>query len=362
MPQALGRLTALSVATLAIFASLALPRADAMTLHASPITLASILESAAPGDIIHLTPGGYDRLELSGRHFSQPITITGAGAVVKDLSIRNSSGISIQNIEIDTSCGSGNINKAVIYSSSLVKIDGVRLHGSRTCASAILLRDVRDVSVTRSDVYGTQTGINYLGGINVLVDGNTVHDVQYDGIRGGCVSRLTVSNNRLTNFRPSPGDHPDAIQNWTTGCKTTTTDLAFINNIYTRGTGPLSTVAQGIFVARDSDTDTRYARVRICGNIVIGGMYNGIMATGADEIDVSNNIVSGFQDMESWIRWGDNTGQTMSENRAENYIWPETPPGGGAAPPHNKIIRKLSASEISLILSKRSTDGWSGKC
>ncbi|PND70702.1 calcium-binding protein, partial [Escherichia coli] len=54
-----------------------------------------------------------------------------------------------------------------------------------------------------------------LDSVGVTVRGNYFHDLRSDGVRGGGVSDIVVSDNLFTNFRPAFGDHPDAIQFWT---------------------------------------------------------------------------------------------------------------------------------------------------
>ena len=58
---------------------------------------------------------------------------------------------------------------------------------------------------------------------------------------------------------------------------------------------------------------------------------------------------AGYPDMESWIRWGDNSGQKMSGNRSQNYIWPQAPAGGGVAPSGNSLMGVVKDRGASIL-------------
>lgn len=50
-------------------------------------------------------------------------------------------------------------------------------------------------------------------------------------------------------------------------------------------------------------------------------MYNGVFADGVDGLEIAGNVVTGFPDMESWIRIAPgNTQVSVHDNSAQRYI------------------------------------------
>lgn len=312
--------------------------AGAATLEANPANLAAQLAKARGGDTVRLAPGTYEALTLQGGSYAPALKITGPGAVVRRLALSAVTGVTISDLEVLSACPDIGGHPNVVAGSRSVRLERLVVHGNTACWSGLLVRESNGVVVTGSEFYGTMVGLSRLNTSDMEISRNRFHDLQSDGTNGGCGSNVTISENHFTDFRPAPGDHPDAIQAWTSHCAGVSTDLTVTGNVYVRGTGDLSTVAQGVFVNHDDAGDQRYARVKVTGNVVLGGMYNGITVTGADGVEVTDNVVAGYPDMESWIRWGDNTGQKMNGNRSQNYIWPQAPAGGGVAPAGNSII------------------------
>lgn len=323
--------------------------AGAATLEANPANLGAQLGKARAGDTVRLAPGTYDALSLQGGSYAPALKITGPGAVVKRLVLSGVTGVTISDLEVLSACPDIGGHPNVVGGSRSVRLERLVVHGNTACWSGLLVRDSNGVVVTGSEFYGTMVGLSRLNTSDMEISRNRFHDLQSDGTNGGCGSNVTISENHFTDFRPAPGDHPDAIQAWTSHCAGVSTDLTVTGNVYVRGTGDLSTVAQGVFVNHDDPGDQRYARVKVTGNVVLGGMYNGITVTGADGVEVADNVVAGYPDMESWIRWGDNSGQKMSGNRSQNYIWPQAPAGGGVAPSGNSLMGVVKDRGASIL-------------
>jgi hypothetical protein len=295
----------------------------AENLDANPSNLMSKIGRAHAGDTVRLAPGAYGVLNLSNLDFAQPVTITGEGAVFKGLNLQNVQGLTLAGLEFSASCGTG-FNPLIAYGSKNLRFEGLNIHGDNNCWAGLLIRESSQVVVTRSEFHHLGVGLSRLNAAHVDIIDNSFHDIASDGVNGGGGSFINIIGNRFTDFRPSNGAHPDAIQVWTTRTKDVTTDIVISGNVYTRGPGGISTVAQGIFVTADSNAgEPRLARVKITGNVLLGGMFNGITVQGVDGAEISGNTVAGFPDMESWIRAQDNTGLVIRGNRSQNYIYPK---------------------------------------
>jgi hypothetical protein len=326
--------------------------AGAATLEANPANLAAQLAKAKGGDTVRLAPGAYEALTLQGGSYSPALTIAGPGAVVKRLGLSGVTGVTVTDLEVASACAQIGGHPNVVGGSKAVRLERLVVHGNTACWSGLLVRDSDQVVVTGSEFSGTMVGLSRLNTSNMEISRNRFHHLQSDGTNGGCGSNVTIADNHFTDFRPVAGDHPDAIQAWTRGCKTVSTDLTVSGNVYVRGSGDVSTVAQGVFVNHDDDADQRYARVKVSRNVVLGGMFNGIGVSGADGVEISGNIVAGYPDMESWIRWNDVTGAKLSGNKAQNYISQYMPGGGNSgAPSGNSLMGVVKDGGAAILKS-----------
>ena len=50
-------------------------------------------------------------------------------------------------------------------------------------------------------------------------------------------------------------------------------------------------------------------------------MYNGIIVSNADNAVIAQNNVTGFADMQSWIRLQNSTDASILNNQSQNYIY-----------------------------------------
>ncbi|WP_309604029.1 right-handed parallel beta-helix repeat-containing protein, partial [Phenylobacterium sp.] len=148
----------------------------------------------------------------------------------------------------------------------------------------------------------------------VMLSGNKLHNIQSDGMHGGGTSNITITGNTFTDFAPKAGDHPDAIQFWTTGTTEPVHDIVVTDNIITRGAGG---VMQGIFMGNEKMLE--YKNVTITGNAVVGGMYNGIYVADASNVTIEGNLVQGYKDMTSWIYMSKITNGVLDNNHATSF-------------------------------------------
>lgn len=275
------------------------------------------IKSAAPGAVIMLKPGSYSELKLHGLNFAQPITFAAADPsrkpVIAGLVLNSSKGVRFRDIRFSVNPTTG--FAAMVGGSSDVRFDGVELFGAGPGdGNGLMFRNSSDVAVVNSLVHDLGTGINHLDSQRVTICGNRLSDIQSDGVRGGGSSFVEITQNDFTNFRPKPGDHPDAIQFWTRNTKGPTRDLVISDNTYVRGKGA---AVQGIFVGNESKIP--YQNVVISRNRIVGGMYHGISISDGDNIKIENNFVQGYADMTSWIMINGAKNSILDSNVASDY-------------------------------------------
>jgi len=282
--------------------------------------LKTALSSAHAGDTILMASGTYSGLNLQNYHFTTPVTIQSADAAhpaaFLDLTVRSSSGLNFNNLELNASHATADWPFRV-YSSSNVNFSHLDVHGSldsnpQDDFSGLLISGSSNVTVSNSNFEQLKTALAYMNDSHVQLTGNAFHDLALDGVHGGGSSYVTISGNSFTNFYAASGAHPDAIQFWTTNTTTSAHDIVVSDNVIVRGDG---SQMQGIFITDQVGT-LPYQNVTISGNMLVGTRYHGITIDHAAHVAVSGNIVAGLPDMLSWIRLEDVNGATVTNNTA----------------------------------------------
>ena len=294
-----------------------------ITTVSTTAALVTALKAAQSGDTVLLTTGSYNYFAISNVHFATDVTVAsqnpGAPAVMSSFSISNSSGLTFRDIEFAVDPASGAYPLSVVGSQD-IHFDRVNIHGSLdnnpgNDTGGLLFRSSSDVSVTNSEFQQLYWGVSHVSDTNLTISGNVFHDLRMDGVRGVGSSFVTIDSNSFTNFYPLAGDHADAIQFWTSGSTVAATDIVISNNIFARGNG---VIAQGIFL-RDEVNTLHYDRVSITGNLISGGLYNGIAVIGAKNVVVDSNTIQGFTDTRSWISLDWVTNGQVTNNSANSF-------------------------------------------
>lgn len=318
------------------------------------------LDSAADGSTITLASGHYPNIGIGNIKKAGTVTVTSADpdrpAVIGRLLVRNSAGLTFRNIELAADASAvvvkqGPTPKAaqtdqdeadnddapapkgqsaanrfpfMILQSERITFDRMNIHGPADNLDAayripaLMVRASRTITISTSRFSALQHGIAMLELDGMRVLNNEFHNIRTDGVRGGEVSNLEVAGNVFTDFHPAPKDHPDAIQLWSTPKNGMMTNIHIHNNLVVRGTGYPT---QGVFL-RDVKNGRPFQNVVIEGNLVMGGLYNGIAINGVQGGRITDNIVLNYPDRKhSWIR-AQNCGDIeMRNNRASRYIF-----------------------------------------
>jgi hypothetical protein len=303
------------------------PRRGASAVTVTDIAqLNSALAAAQGGDTIRLAPGAYSGLRANGLNYAREVTITSADAlhpaVLSPFYMRNSSNISFNNMEFSAS-ESTDPHPLRTYNSNDISFSHDSFYGDRGAtpssspSDGVAFFSCASVRVIASDFTHLKNGIDVMGADGGVFSNNSFHQMRSDGIDTSAASDVLIENNVFTDFYPAVGDHPDAIQFWTSGTTTPSHDVVIDGNLVVRNSGaPI----QGVFLADEIGT-LRYQNVTISNNLIIGGMYNGIAVFGATNTSILSNVVAPYPDMNSWIRMVDVDGLIEKNNLSHTYLF-----------------------------------------
>ena len=283
--------------------------------------LSARIAQAEAGDTIYLAAGIYDPIiirnlgelgiTLASQDADNPAILT--GLIMSDTSSVRFSNIIFEADVDDTNVFQFSDTSSLVFSGIVVR--GPDNIGSGLEASPFMIRSSSDITIVDSEFYNLFHAIKLLEVNGVVISGNDFHDIRTDGIRGGGVSNAVVTGNYFTDFYPIGNDHPDAIQFWSTNQDQPGVNLVISDNLVVRGNGAPT---QGVFI-RDTHDNMPFENVTVTGNVVLGGLYNGISIDGVIGGEVTNNIVIGYPDQRSWIRVNMDTFFDVSENAATAY-------------------------------------------
>ena len=312
----------------------AIPGQAPTAIERSQVTVSSlahlnhVLRNVKGATAILVAPGRYGGLSIKNLRVPSGTVIRSAiphrPAVFDGLYLASVNGLSINNIEINPPAA-GSVNGhygALVVNSRNLKIERLRIIGpgrsiSLKIDSAMMLRSSSDVTVSRSYFTNFKHGLSLLNVRNSLIEANEFESLQTDAIRGGGIHDTTIRSNVITNLSPARYDHPDGIQIWSNNQSEPGRNITIADNLIIRGRG---SPVQGIFV-RDTNLKLPFENLVIDGNLVVGGMYNGISVGGANGVRIVDNTVIPRTDQKSWIRMENVRRASAINNSAGTYIF-----------------------------------------
>lgn len=296
-----------------------------MTVHtvSSTAQFHAAMKLVRPGDEVRLTSGTYNGLQIQNLTLASTVTVTSADpdhpAVVTGLLVKNSTNLTFRSVEFSVAANA--MNTVQVYGSHHVAFDQVEVHGpaglgAATKASPFMIRNSQSVTVERSEFHDLWHAVSLLDTSRVTIRNNSFHDIRTDGVRGGGNSNLLIEGNLFTDFHPAKGDHPDAIQLWSTNQAVAAHDIVIRGNLVVRGDGE---PVQGVFI-RDTFDMLPFERVKVENNTILGGAYNGLTIDGVVGGSVTGNTVLGYADQRSWIRLVADHDLRLTGNTATFYL------------------------------------------
>lgn len=286
-----------AIAALCLLAAAPAARAADHAANSIP-TLEAALKAAQSGDRILLAPGVYSTVTLkyltlspAELRFDPPVTITSADparpAQISVMRINRVHGLTFTGLEFVSIPG---LFSHEIKNCSRITLDRNHFHGSldgdsSNDGSGISFAWCSDVKVTNNEFQQLLRGVSFGATKNVLLQGNSFHDIRSDGANFSQVNFVDVRGNDFRSFRAVGTDHPDAIQFWTSNTTTPSTDILIAENLAEKGEG----AGMQAFFLRDQLLTLPYERVTIRDNLAVDTGYNGIRIQGAKDVKVIGN-------------------------------------------------------------------------
>lgn len=327
----------LAILAAALFAAGA---AAAAEIKATPQTYWSAIQAAKGGDTVILTAGaGAVYPELGFRnlpHDGVVVVKAEPGVTVAAIYLDAVSNMTFQGLEI---VGAHNGIGVTSAGSSNLRFEGLHIHGQ---GDAALIRNSKTVTLTGSELDHIGNGVSCLDSTDVTVANNHIHDGGADGIHGAC-SSWSITGNRIHDFTPPPGAHPDGIQLWATALTPMPTGITITGNDIERGAAG---VQQCIFGGPA-------AKLTIAHNSCLGTLYNGIaIGAGSSDVTIDANLVLPFADQASWIMVRHVANAHVTNNVATDIRSVEDQgPNPGYVASGNTIVQPAAVGDRSALVA-----------
>lgn len=317
----------------------AMAAAGAMTCAAQAATidvstnaqLVAAAKAAKGGDIIRVKPGNYGDLVLKDVNPASGVSIVAYNStrppVFTNIIVRESSNLRLTRLTVNSPApepGVTSLSATNIWNSSDIRmrgmvITGVPGGGLANEANGLRIRDSRGVQVADSRFLELRNGIVADGSSHMAISDNRFDRIRINGILSNSASASTIARNRIASFYPEEGDHPDAIQIFTSGVRTSGLTIAD-NLLISNGAGQM----QGVFISNNVGTRSLLDRITITGNVMSGTMWNGIAAFQAANLTVTSNKLYSNPTAEAprtWVRLEEVSTASVRGNLAAGFIY-----------------------------------------
>lgn len=293
--------------------------------------LIDALARAESGDRIILSAGNYGAIDIRERVFSADVTIQSASAgqpaLIETITISNSAHLAFRSLVIGRALkpGEADYSRMVsIRSSNNLKFDSINFHGSldnnpRNDGHGLVFNGGRGLEISNSSFTEFDRAVQVASATDVAIKNTRFFGLRSDGLNFADVQRVVIDRNSFRDFSVGVGDHPDAIQFWTTGTTRSSTDIVITNNQIFQGRGAGT---QGIFLT-DQVGSLPYQNVRIENNLLyVFDGYNGIMVANARGVQIIGNSVLSEQsdNQKFWIRLEKTEGAIVRNNIADSIV------------------------------------------
>jgi parallel beta-helix repeat protein len=296
--------------------------------------LIAALKTAGVGAVITLAPGDWSNVVIEHVE-ARNVTITGPGAIIRDLTLRDSSGITFDGLEFSTAraaverFGAKATRLYNLRDDHDITFTRLMVHGDpagtlATDVTAFMVIGSPHVTFSHNDFSHLHLAVAEGTSDHFTFTGNTCHDNRDDCIDNSGSSWVTITNNKCYSNHPDGRadlDHPDCIQFWTNGNAVLQHDIDIENNTYQRGAG---TATQFIFMRANypAPYNLPFTNVTIKHNTAEGSQLNGIVIMVGEKVDIEDNHIIAYctpPDAKAWIHAMQVKGLTMRGNSAAHF-------------------------------------------
>jgi hypothetical protein len=243
---------------------------------------------------------------------------------VYQVDIRGSSDITVHGMKIDSRAidetrDSWDYDVNVLSSKSISIVnndfqsDGVEMKTESNNAvdgeRGIIARDSEDITITHNTMVDYSTGIVYLEVKGLDISHNDISGIQGDGLRGGGIQDVTITNNHIHDFHGTTQtlNHSDMIQIWGINTTLVTKNVEISNNVLDAGNGAAT---QSILIQNEGfpSNGLYFQDISIHNNIIHNGMAQGIGTRYVEGLEVYDNTVLWNEASTYLVRDGDEPG------------------------------------------------------
>jgi len=184
------------------------------------------------------------------------------------------------------------------------------------------IRNGREVTIERSTFENMAGNLGLVRSTGVIFRDNELRRIR-EGVQIQGGGDILIERNRFEEFIPYTGDHPDAIQLFTTGLRpgeAAAHDITIRNNLILAGGK-----AQGVFAGDEKKLEAQglgYRNFTIGNNVIVSGAWPGITTGHVDGLTIRDNRlfrVAGADKMDSRITAG-GANITLEGNDANAFI------------------------------------------
>jgi hypothetical protein len=246
------------------------------------------------GAEIRLQPGNYGSLRWNYKHYPLGRVIlraaTETAPVFTELNVSGSSNMAMVGIRVVSS-----VSPAVSLGNNMIFAGNFVSGATATTTdpwddgnSGLHIRSSSRVTVSNNQFENLRSATYVQRSSAVTYEYNTVRYVR-EGVNVAAATDLDLVGNRFQDFSPKfpQGEHPDAIQFWTSGETMASSKVRIIENAMLFG-GCKS--IQGIFIGSEVEP-LRHSGFEIRRNIYYGSSRNGLAVSSTDNAVVANNVV-----------------------------------------------------------------------
>jgi nitrous oxidase accessory protein NosD len=264
------------------------------------------------------------------------VTITGPGAVIHDLTLQDSSGITFRGLDFSTAQASvgdfgGKARRVFnLRDDHDITFADLRVHGDpagtlQTDVTAFMVVSSPHTTFSHNDFSHLHAAVVDDSSDHFTFTGNTCHDNRDDCVDNAGSSWVSITNNYCYSNHPDgvqDKDHPDCIQFWTNKRPILQHDIDIEGNTYRRGTG---NATQFIFMRANypPPDNLPFTNVTIKHNSAEGSEPNGIVVMVGDKVDIEDNKVVAYCtpsiDSKAWIHAVQVKNLTMKNNSAAHF-------------------------------------------
>lgn len=267
--------------------------------------LSTALAAAQGGDTIRVEPGNYGSLNVKrgqAKDFPLPVTIEAAvpeePPVFAPMTLYDLSNVRFRDLaweQLDD-LGARHTGCVTLYGGKKIEFLQNKFRGHARQGQhgrfgyGIVAEGVEGLAVAKNEFSNLERGFVGSKGRLWLAELNHFHDIGHDCMSFAELRDSAIRKNLMEDFHPGPDYHPDGIQFHCNGTKGSHNIVIAQNLIICDP----ERRAQGIFMRggyKGDVPDQRYSGILIEENTTAGTMWNGIMVTYADRLNINRNRI-----------------------------------------------------------------------